>query len=177
MWHAAASMSYPFCWLHPVSFHLDSWEMFKYPRILYLLHDITVYILETGHAPVFTRKLEFADSFPHLVFKAVNRFQMFQAWYGFVDSKIQSRYIVEIGNMLSSIKGSTYSILRGTDFRPSRWLIFSLLSLFWKKYSRLMTSCCVCVFVSPQLTFERLNQSLWNLVRISRHLIPFQRPN
>jgi hypothetical protein len=48
--------------------------------------------------------------------------------------------------------------------------IFILLSLFWKKYSRLMRSrccscvcVCVCVFVSPPLTFERLNQSLWNL--------------
>jgi hypothetical protein len=29
----------------------------------------------------------------------------------------------------------------------------------------------------PLLTFERLNQSLLNLVRISRHLCPSQRPN
>jgi hypothetical protein len=34
---------------------------------------------------------------------------------------------------------------------------------------------CVCVCISPLLTFERLNQSLLNLVRISQHLSPSQR--
>jgi hypothetical protein len=36
---------------------------------------------------------------------------------------------------------------------------------------------CVCVCVFPVLTFECLNQSLLNLVTISRHLSPSQRPN
>jgi hypothetical protein len=35
----------------------------------------------------------------------------------------------------------------------------------------------VCVCIPPQLTFDFLNQSLLNLVRISRHLSPSQRPN
>jgi hypothetical protein len=57
--------------------------------------------------------------------------------------------------------------------------IFSLLSLFWKNKVGLWdhVAARVCVFVSPLLTFERLNQSSWNLVRVSRHLSRSQRPN
>jgi hypothetical protein len=62
-----------------------------------------------------------------------------------------------------------------------RWL-FSICSLFWIYTSRLMRSSCnlwvhvcvaVCLYVYPPLTtFECLNQSLWNLVCTSWHLIP-----
>jgi hypothetical protein len=34
--------------------------------------------------------------------------------------------------------------------------------------------CCLCLCESPLSTFECLNQSLWNLVCISRHLSPSQ---
>jgi hypothetical protein len=47
-------------------------------------------------------------------------------------------------------------------------LFLSLFSLFWKNKVGLWdhgaVRVCVCVWVSPLLTFERLNQSLWNLV-------------
>jgi hypothetical protein len=56
-------------------------------------------------------------------------------------------------------------------------LVFlSLISLFWKNRSRIMRSpYCPCVCASPLLTFECLNQSLWNLILISWHLSPSQR--
>jgi hypothetical protein len=68
--------------------------------------------------------------------------------------------------------------------QPARY-IFSLLPIFWKNEVglsdhaavRVCVCVCVCVCKSPLLTFERLNQSSWNLVRISRHLSPSQRPN
>jgi hypothetical protein len=37
------------------------------------------------------------------------------------------------------------------------------------------SSCCLCVCVSLQSTFECLNQSLLNLACMSWHLSPFQR--
>jgi hypothetical protein len=47
---------------------------------------------------------------------------------------------------------------------------------FEKNNSRLMRSpCFLCLCVSLPLTFEWLNQSLWNLVCISCHLSPSQR--
>jgi hypothetical protein len=53
--------------------------------------------------------------------------------------------------------------------------LISLLSLFWKKNkSRLMrSSCCLCVCM--YISFECLNQSIWNLLCISWHLSPCQR--
>jgi hypothetical protein len=63
-------------------------------------------------------------------------------------------------------------------------LFLSLLSLFWKNKSRhmrslrcLCVSLCFCVCVSPLLTFECLNQSLWNMVSILWHLSPSKRLN
>jgi hypothetical protein len=53
--------------------------------------------------------------------------------------------------------------------------ILSLLLLFWKNESRLMPSVSLCVCESPLTTSKWLNQSLWNLVCISRHLSPSQR--
>jgi hypothetical protein len=56
--------------------------------------------------------------------------------------------------------------------------LFSILSLFWKNKNTLIRSpFCLRVCVSPLLTFECLNQSLWNLVRISRYLSSSQRHN
>jgi hypothetical protein len=55
---------------------------------------------------------------------------------------------------------------------------FSLLSLFWKYMSRLMTtpllSVCVSICISPIWTTECLNQYLLNLVSISWHPNPSQ---
>jgi hypothetical protein len=52
--------------------------------------------------------------------------------------------------------------------------VVNQLSLFWKHESRLTQSPC-CVSVNPlPLTFEYLNQSLWNFVCISWHLSPSQ---
>jgi hypothetical protein len=54
--------------------------------------------------------------------------------------------------------------------------LFSLLPLFWKNRVGLWDHVvCVCV-CGPLLTYECLNQSVLNLVRISRHLNPSQRP-
>jgi hypothetical protein len=50
-------------------------------------------------------------------------------------------------------------------------VLFSLLS--WS--IRFRSSCCLCVCAFPPLTFECLNQSKWNLVCITWHLIPYQR--
>jgi hypothetical protein len=55
--------------------------------------------------------------------------------------------------------------------------VFSLLSWIRKNRVGLWDHVAVCVCVPPLLTFERLNQTLWNLLRISRHLSPSQRPN
>jgi hypothetical protein len=52
----------------------------------------------------------------------------------------------------------------------------NLLSLFWKNERTLLqcpSSLCVCE--STPINFECLNQYLWNLVCISRHLSPSQR--
>jgi hypothetical protein len=57
-------------------------------------------------------------------------------------------------------------------------IVFSLLSLFWKNTIDLWDHVAVRMCIPPPLlTFERLNQSLWNLVSISRHLSPSQRRN
>jgi hypothetical protein len=73
--------------------------------------------------------------------------------------------------------GASYTLYQNSK----KFTIFSLLSLIWKNKIRLMRSrCCLCVCLwtpPPLLTFECLNQSLWNLVRTSRHLSPSQRPN
>jgi hypothetical protein len=64
----------------------------------------------------------------------------------------------------------TWPCLYGNGLSSSWSLIFSLLSK-----SRLMPSqCCQCVCEATLLTFECLNQSLWNLVCISWHMSPPQ---
>jgi hypothetical protein len=83
------------------------------------------------------------------------------------------RYITYAVAKASLKKGKNIYCQREYYFR------FRLFPLFWKKkvgfWDRVAV--CVCVCVSPLLTFECLNQSLWNLVRISWHLSPSQRPN
>jgi hypothetical protein len=69
-------------------------------------------------------------------------------------------------NLKSSIK---LLLLMNLAQNPFSWYyIFSLLSLFGKNKVGLWdhVAVCVCLCISP-LTFECLNQSLWNLVRIS----------
>jgi hypothetical protein len=55
--------------------------------------------------------------------------------------------------------------------------VLSLLTSLWKNKLGLWYHVAVCVCVSPHLTSECLNKSIWNLVRISRHLSPSQRSN
>jgi hypothetical protein len=54
-----------------------------------------------------------------------------------------------------------------SEVYPSDGGLFSLLSLFWKNevglWDHISIHVCVCLCISPLLTFERLDQSLWNL--------------